>query len=138
MKLYECVFTFFMGFFLYGLVEILLRGYTHWTMTLTGGILLTVLYVTDLTSRLSLPVSCLAGALIITSAELPIGIIDNIIMDWNVWDYSDMPLNLMGQICLPFSCFWSILCLPAFGVCSGIRSIFRQNPSCASLRTVST
>ena len=27
----------------------------------------------------------------------------------NIWDYSNMPLNLWGQICLPFSCLWFFL-----------------------------
>ena len=38
-------------------------------------------------------------------------------MGWNVWDYSDMPLNLYGQICLPFTGLWFLLCIPAFGIC---------------------
>lgn len=138
MKLSEYFFTFFIGFFLYGLVEILLRGYTHWTMTLTGGMILVTLYLLDLQERFPLPLSCLLGAIIITSAELPIGIVDNIIMGWHVWDYSDMPLNLMGQICLPFTCFWYFLCIPAFCVCSGIRRSFHQKPSSTSFLTIST
>lgn len=28
------------------------------------------------------------------------------------WDYSDMPLNLHGRICLPFSIAWGLLCIP--------------------------
>ena len=26
-----------------------------------------------------------------------------------VWDYTDMPFNLMGQICLPFSAAWIVV-----------------------------
>lgn len=28
---------------------------------------------------------------------------------WNVWDYNNMPLNLLGQICLPFTVLWFFL-----------------------------
>ena len=31
-------------------------------------------------------------------------------MGWNVWDYTDQPFNLMGQICLPFAVIFSGLC----------------------------
>ena len=27
----------------------------------------------------------------------------------NIWDYSEVPLNYDGQICLPFVIFWVIL-----------------------------
>ena len=31
-------------------------------------------------------------------------------MHWNVWDYTDQPFQLMGQICLPFTIIFSGLC----------------------------
>lgn len=42
----------------------------------------------------------------ITTAELLCGIITNLIMGLNIWDYSDMPMNYLGQICLPFTVLW--------------------------------
>ena len=53
------------------------------------------------------------------------GVADNLVMGWNVWDYSSMPLNLYGQICLPFSGLWFLLCIPAFGICSIAAKRFR-------------
>lgn len=44
--------------------------------------------------------------LIITGIELIFGIAFNIILKEQVWDYSNMPLNLFGQICIPFSIAW--------------------------------
>lgn len=110
-----------MGFFLYSLVEIVGRGYTHWTMALTGGLILSMLYALNSRSSVTLLRSCFLGALMTTGVELAVGIYDNIIMHWRVWDYSDMPLNLFGQICLPFSCFWFILCIPARYICCVIQ-----------------
>lgn len=48
----------------------------------------------------------LAAAIIITLLEFVFGIIFNIFLGMNVWDYSNVPLNIMGQICLPFSLIW--------------------------------
>ena len=49
---------------------------------------------------------CLLGAGIITVLEFITGIIVNIILGFHVWDYSDLPLNILGQICIPFSIIW--------------------------------
>ncbi len=49
---------------------------------------------------------------IITTLEFIVGYIVNIILKWNVWDYSNMPFNIMGQICLGFSTLWFALGIP--------------------------
>lgn len=51
---------------------------------------------------------------LITVIEFIIGIVFNIILKENVWDYSNMPLNIMGQICVPFSAIWFLLSFIAF------------------------
>lgn len=110
--------VFLTGCFAYSFLEISVRGFTHWTMTLTGGVILTILY--EMSVRLtSVPwwQKCLLGSVIITSVEFTVGVIVNIILGWNVWDYSDMPFNLLGQICLPFTVLWFFLCIPAYMVC---------------------
>ncbi len=110
---------FLIGFFLYAMIEITARGYTHWTMALTGGFVLTMLYLlfTGAPERLPLPVQYLLGAVIITSAELLVGLLVNVRMGWDVWDYSDLPMNFRGQISLLYSTFWFFLCIPARMIC---------------------
>ncbi|MGN1480542.1 putative ABC transporter permease [Porcipelethomonas sp.] len=113
--------VFLTGCFVYSFLEIASRGFTHWTMTLTGGFVLTIIY--EMHVRLKntpLWQKCLLGSLIITSVEFTIGVIVNIVLNWHVWDYSDMPLNILGQICLPFTVLWFFLCIPANFVCKGI------------------
>ena len=113
--------VFLTGCFVYSLLEIASRGFTHWTMTLTGGLILTILY--EMHVRLTgtpLWQKCLTGSVIITSVEFTVGVIVNIILRWNVWDYSDMPFNVLGQICLPFTVLWFFLCIPAYYVCRTI------------------
>lgn len=115
-------FVFLTGCFIYSLMEISARGFTHWTMTLTGGIILTILYEM-FTGLRNVPFwqKCIIGSLIITSVEFTVGVIVNIILGWNVWNYSDMPFNILGQICLPFTVLWFFLCIPAGFVCGIIR-----------------
>lgn len=124
MKLSQGLFAFLMGFFIYSLLEIVNRGYTHWTMSLTGGAVLAIMYSVNSRRTMTLIKSCFIGAFVITAIEFAVGIFDNIVMDWNVWDYSDMPLNVLGQICLPFSVLWFLLCVPAFYLCRGIKERF--------------
>ena len=37
------------------------------------------------------------------------GLVLNICLGMAVWDYSTLPGNLWGQICLPFSALWALL-----------------------------
>ncbi|MDE7225874.1 MAG: putative ABC transporter permease [Ruminococcus sp.] len=113
-----------MGYFVYAFVEIAGRGYTHWTMCLTGGIVLTLLYIMNKSRTMTLIKSCITGALMITAIEFAVGVFDNIIMGWSVWDYSGLRFNFMGQICPLFTTIWSILCIPAFYLCRIIRRRF--------------
>lgn len=46
------------------------------------------------------------STIIITCLEYLTGAIVNIGLGLNVWDYSNLPLNIHGQICLYFSFVW--------------------------------
>ncbi len=129
MKAARLLIPFFMGYFLYALIEIVARGYTHWTMALTGGAVLAMLYIlfTGAPQRIPLPALYLLGAIIITAAELMVGMLVNRRLHWDVWDYSDLPLNFQGQICLLYSVFWYFLCIPARILCLRLRT-FLDDP----------
>lgn len=53
---------------------------------------------------------CILGSIIITAVEFVFGCIFNLWMRLNVWDYSRIPFNIRGQICLLYSVLWGILC----------------------------
>lgn len=55
----------------------------------------------------------MGSAIIITPLEFITGYIVNIQLGWNVWDYSSMPFNFMGQICLSFSILWIFISILA-------------------------
>ena len=109
--------VFALGAAAYGLIEVLFRGHTHWTMVLTGGAcVLTFYYLLEWLIAMPLAVSALAGAAIITAYEFFVGLVVNRWLGWQVWDYSAMPGNVMGQICPAFSAAWFGLCLVFFGI----------------------
>lgn len=99
------------------MLEILFRGHTHWTMVLTGGAcILTMYMLSGWLLGLPLIVGALAGALIITFYEFVVGVIVNISLGWQVWDYSAMPCNILGQICPTFTAIWFVLCFVFLGI----------------------
>ena len=99
---------FVMGGLVYMSLEILWRGYTHWTMGMLGGICFICLgLINELLSwETPLALQMLIGGAIITVLELVTGCIVNLWLGWNVWDYSDLPYNFLGQISLFSSIGW--------------------------------
>ncbi len=106
----------------YSIIEILWRGYTHWSMALTGGFCFTALYrfyskICKTTSKIK---KCLCGGIIITATEFISGIIFNKLLKLDVWDYSNNKFNIAGLICPLFSFFWCIMCHPVAYLCKVI------------------
>ena len=97
-------------------------------MAVTGGICFFLLYQIDARfSRRTLFWRCFAGALAVTAVEFAVGCVVNLALGWGVWDYSRMPMQLWGQICLPFFLLWFLLCIPVLGVTGMLRcSLFRK------------
>lgn len=58
----------------------------------------------------ALPRQITRCTIFVVSMEFITGIIVNKWYHLAVWDYSDMPLQLWGQICLPFALIFSFLC----------------------------
>lgn len=106
------IIVFILGGYAYAMLEILFRGYTHWTMVLTGGAcILTIFMLTDWILDVPLIIGAMACSIIITFYEFCVGIIVNLKLGWQVWDYSSMPGNILGQICPTFTTIWFLLCL---------------------------
>ena len=62
-----------------------------------------------------------------TLAEFITGCVVNIWLKYDVWDYSDLPFNFMGQICLQFIGIWVVLVYIAMAVDIMIRQgIFHE------------
>jgi uncharacterized membrane protein len=105
------VVLFCIGAVCYGLLEVVWRGFTDPSMALAGGIcfLLLGLINSTFSGRIPFWAMCIIGAVMITAVEYVFGVVLNMVLKMNVWDYSDMPMNLFGQICLPFTVLWAIV-----------------------------
>ncbi len=94
---------------LYTWMELLWRGCTHWTMFILGGVCFVVL---GLLNEYKIPWHwCLlrqvvVGACIVTGFEFFTGCIVNLWLGWGVWDYSNLPFNICGQVCLYYFLLW--------------------------------
>lgn len=95
----------------YVLIELLFRGRSHWSMFLVGGICFVL--IGGLNNWFPWNWSILRqmgiSAVIVTVVEFVSGILLNLVLKWDVWDYSNMPFNIYGQICLPFTVIWFFL-----------------------------
>ena len=112
-KMSECLFIWGLGGTLYYMIEIAFRGYSHWSMFILGGIGLLFCAFQGLWTRWQDPLwrQVLRCVIFITAGEFLTGILVNKVMRWNVWDYSSLPLQLMGQISVPFMILFSGLCV---------------------------
>lgn len=114
-NLSKSVILWLIGGCIYVLLEILWRGYSHWSMFVLGGIcFVTIGLINEVISwNMPLILQMLIGCGIITILEFITGCIVNIWLGWNVWDYSSLPFNLLGQISLWSSILWYFLSLIA-------------------------
>lgn len=110
-KIIEYIAIFIVGAITYMLLEICWRGYTHWTMGILGGIVIILVGLINEVTRKDLPLIIQApmASIIITLLEYWAGYILNIQLGMNIWDYSDLPFNVDGQVCLYYSLLWMIL-----------------------------
>lgn len=97
---------------LYGALEMIFRGRTHWSMMVAGGLCAIFLYLIAVKSREPIWKKWIMGGAVITTVEFIAGIIVNILLGWHVWSYADSWANLFGQICLLFTLLWVLLCIP--------------------------
>ena len=94
----------------YGLIEILWRGYTHPSMVIVGGICgLLIGLLNEKNKKMNLLLQMVEGMVIVTVLEFVSGIVLNLCLGLNVWDYSNMRFNLLGQVCPQFCIAWFFL-----------------------------
>lgn len=67
----------------------------------------------DCPSCVSLLSQMVLSALVVTAMEFAAGLVLNVWMGLEIWDYSDLPYNLLGQVCLLYMNLWFLLSLPA-------------------------
>ncbi len=98
--------VFLLGAIGYPLIELAWRRRTHPAMALAGGLAALALRRISKTNR-PLRHQALLGGLSITGIEYAIGKLFN--RRYRIWDYRNVPFNVHGQICLPFTLVWCAL-----------------------------
>lgn len=114
---------FYVGGSIYYFIEFIWKtfitfGVCHWSMFLLGG--LCFLLIGAINEYIPWEISIIKqgaiGAIIVTVLELIFGVILNIWLKLEIWNYASLPLNILGQICLPFSVIWFFLSIIAIVV----------------------
>ena len=115
-----------LGGTVYVFIELMWRGYSHWSMFLLGGICFITLGLINEVIPWEMPLTAqmLIGCAIITMLEFITGCIVNLWLGWNVWDYSDLPYNLLGQISVVSSVGWYFLSAVGIVLDDWLRYIF--------------
>lgn len=116
------------GAIYYG-IEILARGFSHWTMFVVGGLCFFLVgAINEVTPKMALIKQMALSCVIITAIEFLSGCILNMGLGLDIWDYSDEFGNLFGQICLKHSCYWFLLSLVGIVLDDYIRYRLFQEP----------
>lgn len=106
------LFLFFIGGGIYTLLEVLWKGGSHWSMFVLGGICFVIMGLLNehkFPWHWCLLRQAIVSACIITVFEFFTGCVVNLWLKWDVWDYSNLPFNLLGQVCLYFFFLWILL-----------------------------
>lgn len=120
------LFLFLVGGLIYMGIELLWRQRTHWTMGILGGLCFIEIGLINeiIPWELCLIKQAIIGATLVTINEFVAGVIINIWLGWDVWDYSNLLGNIMGQVCLLFYFLWFIISIIAIGLDDWLRYRF--------------
>ena len=118
MKVFKYLILWIIGGIVYITIEFLWRSifgnsHTHWSMFVVGGT--AFVFIGGINEHFSwdMPIwkQVTIGTFYILALEFVSGCILNLWLKLNIWDYSNVPLNILGQICLPFAVAWAFLSL---------------------------
>lgn len=93
----------------YVALETLCRGYSHPSMLVVGGlcgVLVGAINQIPRFYRAPVIVQSVIGAVIVLVVEFVSGCVLNLWLGLGVWDYSNQPGNVLGQICPAFGLLW--------------------------------
>ena len=105
MSIFRNAILFCIGGGSYTALELAWRRRSHISMFCLGGAcFLAIGQFNRRHPRLNPAAKMAAGSALCTAGELATGLALN--RDYRIWDYRNLPLNFLGQICLPFSIAW--------------------------------
>lgn len=102
---------------MYVIIELLWRRRSHISMFFVGGICFALIgAIHDRFRRMVLPIRCAICAVAVSAVEFVSGCLINRQWGLNVWDYSDQPHHIMGQVCPLYTLFWGVLSAVAWPI----------------------
>lgn len=106
---------FSIGGLLYYFIEILWRGYSHWTMFILGGMCFIYAGIQNENTAWNYPLwkQVLKVDIFVLISEFISGCILNLWLNLNIWDYSNLKYNILGQSSLLFDFLFLPLCFIA-------------------------
>lgn len=131
MKINKSILLFLVGYCTYISIEVTYRNISYPIMGICGGLAILLLdKINDNISwNIDLCLQGLCGSTLITFFELIIG---EIALHTSLlpvmWDYSNVPLNFDGVICLPFSIVWFFLSILAIFLADAINYYVLDEP----------
>mgnify|MGYP004623374607 CR=1 FL=1 len=110
MKVWKNAVLFYIGGMVYVLLELLWRRWSHGSMFLVGGgCFLLIGMLSQMQPEMPGVMQAVLGACMVTAVELVSGLIINRVLDLGVWDYSGLPYNLWGQVCMSYFFLWILV-----------------------------
>ena len=95
-------------------LEVFWRARSHWTMFVLAAVVFIMIgLLNEIWAKWNLLVQTLVGTGIAAVLEFITGLVVNVILRWDVWDYSNLPGNIMGQICPQFMILWALIVVVA-------------------------
>lgn len=121
---------------MYVAIELLWRRRSHVSMFCVGGLCFALIGgIHTRFRRIALPLRCALCASAVTAVEYVSGCLLNRRWKLNVWDYSDQPHNIKGQVCPLYTFYWGLLSAAAWPLYRGIRrGLERRLNPCADRR----
>lgn len=114
-KTSQNIFLFLIGGISYHIIEILWRGYSYFSMFVLGGLCFVVIgFIRQYFSlqEKNIFIQLIISSAIITILELIFGLILNVKFKLDIWDYSSLRFNFIGQISLLYTALWIFLSIP--------------------------
>ena len=114
MKVWKNAVLFYIGGMVYVLLELLWRKWSHGSMFIVGGCcFLLIGMLAQWQPEMPGVMQAVLGACMVTAVELISGLIINRALNLGVWDYSGLPYNLWGQVCMSYFFLWIVVSLMA-------------------------
>lgn len=107
-EMVKTLFLFVFGGSAYYGIELLWRGYSHWSMFLLGG--LCFIFAGWQNRQLPLWKQTIRVNLFVVAMEFITGCIVNLWLGWHIWDYSNLYPNILGQTSLLYAILFLPLC----------------------------